>query len=135
MPVLSEELRELLSNDLEPQNLRSGGYQSANTRSIEFAVLQQPLRNRSELRNRTRKTRRVRKCQPVDGAVSADAWDAAKQGVSGYLPGHETRIELQHDFVPRDLPQIIRVRQLFLQHSQFLALETDLRKKPPPSAP
>src|SRR6185436_14278351 len=58
------------------------------------------------------------KREPIDRSVSADAWNAAEQGIAGDLSGDKTCVELENDSVARNFAEIIRIMQLPIEDSQ-----------------
>ena len=99
-------------------------------RLITFFVHKQPERSFADLLDRAVETAALRKRETIDRAVSADARNAAEQGVASDLSGDETCVELEDDFVPRDLAQIIGIGQFPIENAQFPGAETKAREKP-----
>src|SRR6266404_1173096 len=120
----------MFGDDLEAETWRCVAFDRGDALLIEFPIAEQVRCNLPDFLDRSRVTAALGKSQPIDGAVSADARNTTKQRIAGDLAGDETRVELEDDFVLRHFFQVIRIRELAIEHAQLLRRKFDFREKP-----
>src|SRR6202049_415915 len=114
-----EKLYELRVNRLKRKLLQGTPLRFGNKRGTGTDIAQQLQRDGSDFVDRASSAAALRKRDSFNRAISAHASGPAKKRVTRDLPRHAAAVQLQNDFMPRDLAQIIRVRFSFLDDAQF----------------